>query len=84
MKGKLTIALMMFFTFGLLAQNRSEQSIEKFKNIKKVKSKLKEDTKIEIRKPDNSSLLLRQETEKMPYTKLNFIKKLKKSNKLLY
>ena len=53
-------------------------------NVKTVKSELDEETKIEIRKPDNSSIMPRKETDLETDMKLNVIDKFKKSNKLLY
>ena len=57
---------------------------EKFNKVKTVKSKLDEETKVEIRKPDNSSIMPRQDTDLDTDMKLNVIDKFKKSNKLLY
>jgi len=57
---------------------------EKFDNVKTVKSELDEETKVEIRKPDNSSIMPRQDTDLETDMKLNVIDKFKKSNKLLY
>ena len=57
---------------------------EKFDKVKTVKSELDEETKVEIRKPDNSSIMPRQDTDLEIDMKLNVIDKFKKSNKLLY
>lgn len=57
---------------------------EKFDKVKTVKSELDEETKVEIRKPDNSSIMPRQDTDLDSDMKLNVIDKFKKSNKLLY
>lgn len=57
---------------------------EKFNKVKTVKSELDEETKVEIRKPDNSSIMPRQDTDLEIDMKLNVIDKFKKSNKLLY
>ncbi len=57
---------------------------EKFNQVKTVKSALAEETKIEIRKPDNSSIMPRQDTDLEIDMKLSVIDKFKKSNKLLY
>ncbi len=53
-------------------------------NVRTVKSELDEETKIEIRKPDNSSIMPRKGTDLETDMKLNVIDKFKKSNKLLY
>jgi len=57
---------------------------EKLDSIKTIKSKLDEETKVEIRKPDNSSIMPHQDTDLDTDMKLNVIDKFKKSNKLLY
>ncbi len=49
-----------------------------------VKSKLDEEVKVEIRKPDNSSIMPRKDSKLDNDMKLNVIDKFKKSNKLLY
>ncbi|MCK5051360.1 MAG: hypothetical protein KAS53_06470 [Candidatus Cloacimonetes bacterium] len=53
-------------------------------NVRTVKSELDEETKVEIRKPDNSSIMPRKGTDLETDMKLNVIDKFKKSNKLLY
>ena len=79
------IILMLFvliISVSLLGQ--SPVKSEKFNNVKTVKSELDEETKVEIRKPDNSSIMPRQDTDLETDMKLNVIDKFKKSNKLLY
>ena len=84
MKKIMVVVLVFLFVFSLLAQEVGAESKQEFKDIKKIESKLSEESKVEIRKPDNSSLFLRQETKKIPYAKLNLLKVLKKSNRALY
>ena len=62
---------------------KSTKSTE-YKNLKKLKSKTEEEVKVDIRKPDNASLMPRKETDHSSDMKLNVIEKFKKSNKLLY
>ena len=57
---------------------------EKSGKVKTVKSALDEETKVEIRKPDNSSIMPRKDTDLETDMKLSVIEKFKKSNKLLY
>ena len=83
-KNIIVVVLIFLFASMLFAQDVATESKQEFKNIKKIESKLSEEAKVEIRKPDNSSLLLRKETKKIPYSKLNLLKVLKKSNRALY
>lgn len=72
----------MISSVSLLGQ--TPVNTEKFNQVKTVKSALAEETKIEIRKPDNSSIMPRQDTDLEIDMKLSVIDKFKKSNKLLY
>lgn len=82
-KAFMVIFGLMLITFAL-AQNAEEVDVDEFENAKIIESELEEEVKVEIRKPDNSSLLGRKETEEIPHTKYNVLKKLKESNKVLY
>lgn len=84
---KILIFIMIFVLYSLaIAQNNTQENetTGKYKNIKKLKSKADEEVKVEIRKPDNASLMIRTETDHSSSVKLNTIDKFKKSNKLLY
>ncbi|MCD4796908.1 MAG: hypothetical protein K8R49_07065 [Candidatus Cloacimonetes bacterium] len=79
------IFLLVLSSLGIAQNNTKENTASgKFKNIKKLKSKADEEVKVEIRKPDNASLMIRTETDHGSTVKLNTINKFKKSNKLLY
>ncbi|MCK4653596.1 MAG: hypothetical protein KAU01_04045 [Candidatus Cloacimonetes bacterium] len=87
MKKILLIFVIIIFTTIAFAQEgttvKSTKSAE-YKNLKKLKSKTEDEVKVDIRKPDNASLMPRTETDHSSDMKLNVIDKFKKSNKLLY
>ncbi len=56
----------------------------KFRNIKTLKSTQEEEVKIDIRKPDDSSIMPRKKTDFEYLQKREMEEKLKKSNKMLY
>jgi len=56
----------------------------KFRNIKTLKSTQEEEVKIDIRKPDDSSIMPRKKTDFEYLQKRDMEEKLKKSNKMLY
>jgi hypothetical protein len=56
----------------------------KFRNIKTLKSTQEEEVKIDIRKPDDSSIMPRKQTDFEYLQKRDMEEKLKKSNKMLY
>jgi len=70
------------FSVSLLGQTTVKN--DDLKKVKTVKSKLDEEVKVEIRKPDNSSIMPRKDSKLDNDMKLNVIDKFKKSNKLLY
>ena len=86
MKKILISCILIIFISSLLAQTTNEQNAKstKYRNLKKLKSETIEEVKIEIRKPDNTALMPRTQTDYSSDMKLNVIDKFKKSNKLLY
>lgn len=83
MKKNVILLLVIFmFSVSLLSQTTVKQDNQN--KVKTVKSKLDEEIQIEIRKPDNSSIMPRQESNLDNDMKLNVIDKFKKSNKMLY
>jgi len=62
----------------------SEDIKNRFKNIKTLKSTQEEEVKIDIRKPDDSSIMPRKETDFEYLHKREMEEKLKKSNRMLY
>ncbi len=86
MKKILILCILIIFISSLLAQTTTGQSTksDEYRNLKKLKSEAEEEVKIEIRKPDNTALMPRTQTDYDSDMKLNVIDKFKKSNKLLY
>ena len=80
---KIIVLLLIILLLSVSLFGQTPVRSKKF-NVKTVKSELDEETKIEIRKPDNSSIMPRKETDLETDMKLNVIDKFKKSNKLLY
>ena len=81
---KLILAMLAILSFScVLAQNNTADLV-KFKNLKVLKSDGDEEVQVEIRKPDNSSLMTRKATKFKRIVKLDQRTKLKESNKLLY
>ena len=81
---KFIIILLFVLIVSVSLFSQVQVKSEKFDKVKTVKSELDEETKVEIRKPDNSSIMPRQDTDLETDMKLNVIDKFKKSNKLLY
>ena len=81
---KLIMILLSVLIISVSLFSQVPEKSEKFDKVKTVKSELDEETKVEIRKPDNSSIMPRQDTDLETDMKLNVIDKFKKSNKLLY
>jgi len=81
-KNIVLIVILFIFSVSLLGQTTVRNDDQK--KVKTVKSKLDEEVKVEIRKPDNSSIMPRQDSKLDNDMKLNVIDKFKKSNKLLY
>jgi len=77
----LTICCLLI-SMALVAQTSTTK--KKLPKVKTVKSELDDATKVEIRKPDNSSIMPRKGTDLETDMKLNVVDKFKKSNKLLY
>jgi len=81
MKKKLLLLLLMFsFTFCLIAQ---EETVNR-SNLKKLKSDEEDKVTVEIKKPDNSAIMPRKQTEYKTEHSFSIREKIKKSNKLLY
>jgi len=86
MKKILIFSIFLVFAFCIFAQTTEieDENSDKFKNVKMLKSEQDEEVQIEIRKPDNASLMPRKVTDFENTAELKMIEKLKKSNKLLY
>ena len=84
---KMIIAFILLFVFSLCAQqveqNQPSEN-ESSKEIKMLTSEQEEEVKVEIRKPDDSSLMPRKETDFEKIRIEEIRKKIKKSNKMLY
>jgi len=81
---KLLFLLLFVLIISAALLGQAPVRTETLGNVKTVKSALDEETKVEIRKPDNSSIMPRKDTDLETDMKLNIIEKFKKSNKLLY
>lgn len=81
---KFIVLLLILLLISVSLFGQTPMKSEKFNKVKTVKSELDEETKVEIRKPDNSSIMPRKNTDLETDMKLNVIDKFKKSNKLLY
>ncbi len=78
------IFLISFIIFSVSLLGQTTVKKDDLKKVKTVKSELDEEVKVEIRKPDNSSIMPRKDSKLDNDMKLNVIDKFKKSNKLLY
>lgn len=78
------IFLVSFIIFSVSLLGQTTVKNDDLKKVKTVKSELDEEVKVEIRKPDNSSIMPRKDSKLDNDMKLNVIDKFKKSNKLLY
>ncbi len=78
------IFLISFIIFSVSLLGQTTVKNDDLKKVKTVKSELDEEVKVEIRKPDNSSIMPRKDSKLDNDMKLNVIDKFKKSNKLLY
>ena len=81
---KLIILLICFLLISVSLIAQTPANKKKLPKVRTVKSELDEETKVEIRKPDNSSIMPRKGTDLETDMKLNVVDKFKKSNKLLY
>jgi len=81
-KNIIILVIFAIFSVSLLGQTAVKNS--SLKKVKTVKSELDEEVKVEIRKPDNTSIMPRKDSKLDNDMKLNVIDKFKKSNKLLY
>ncbi|MDP8203547.1 MAG: hypothetical protein P9L95_03340 [Candidatus Tenebribacter mawsonii] len=81
---KLIILLTCFLLTSVSLFAQTPANKKKLPKVRTVKSQLDEETKVEIRKPDNSSIMPRKGTDLETDMKLNVVDKFKKSNKLLY
>ncbi len=84
MKKLIIISLFLVFAFGIMAQTIEKVDSDKFKDVKMLKSEQSEEVQVEIRKPDNASLMPRQDTDYENTAEKKMIEKLKESNKMLY
>jgi hypothetical protein len=86
MKKLVIFILFLVFTFCIFAQTTPTEDVKtaNFNNVKMLKSEQDEEVKVEIRKPDNASLMPRQDTDFENSEEMKMIEKLKKSNKMLY
>ncbi|MDO9577778.1 MAG: hypothetical protein Q7J16_07830 [Candidatus Cloacimonadales bacterium] len=86
MKKLIIIFLSLIFSSGLVAQTTEteKEDTDKFQNVKMLKSEQSEEVQIEIRKPDNASLMPRKVTDFENTAQKQMIKKIKNSNKMLY
>jgi hypothetical protein len=78
--------LMMFLLMTLFsfAQNANETNKVDLSKIKTLESKQDFKEEVIIKKPDNSSLMARKETDSTVDMRIDIKEKIKKSNKLLY
>lgn len=82
---RIILFIILLFSINTFAQKPEAGNVEeKYKDLKTIRSG--EDSKviIEIRKPDNSSLMARKKSEASIDVNIDIDKKLKNSNKLLY
>ncbi len=78
------IIILFIVSLALYSQEESEKQQVDLKNIKTLESKQDFTEEIIIKKPDNSSLMTRKETDATVDMKIDIKEKIKKSNKLLY
>jgi hypothetical protein len=78
------LALLFMMTIAIYSQDDTEKKQIDRKNIKTLESKQDFTEEIIIKKPDNSSLMTRKETDATVDMKIDIKEKIKKSNKLLY
>ncbi len=78
------VFLVSFIIFSVSLLGQTTMKNDDLKKVKTVKSELDEEVKVEIRKPDNSSIMPRKDSKLDNDMKLSVIEKFKKSNKLLY
>lgn len=81
---KLILAMIAILSFSCVLAQNDNTNLDKFKNLKVLKSDGDEEVQVEIRKPDNSSLMTRKATTFKRIVKLDQRNKLRESNKLLY
>ena len=81
---KLILAMLAILSISCVLAQNDTTNLDKFKNLKVLKSDGDEEVQVEIRKPDNSSLMTRKATKFKRIVKLDQRSKLKESNKLLY
>jgi len=81
---KLILAMLAILSISCVLAQNDTTDLDKFKNLKVLKSDGDEEVQVEIRKPDNSSLMTRKATKFKRIVKLDQRSKLKESNKLLY
>lgn len=81
---KIILAMLAILSFSCVLAQDDTANLEKFKNLKVLKNDGDEEVRVEIRKPDNSSLMTRKATKFERIVKLDQKSKLRESNKLLY
>ncbi|GEM_PF-2999909 len=73
------VAGMLLCSAALSAQNK--QTVRPIKKLRNVKT---EEIKVELMKPDNTTLLPRKQSDLYRVSRLNLKRQIQKSNKLLY
>ncbi|MBN2461071.1 MAG: hypothetical protein JXB60_05635 [Candidatus Cloacimonetes bacterium] len=84
---KVILVAVILLTFGNLlmaAENDGKVDLDKYKDIQKLQSSEEEEVKVEIPRPDNTSLLTRRPTNFDIEKQFKAYERLKKSNTLLY
>lgn len=81
MKDKVIILIFLLIVYSILF---CEEIKEDKNNIKKIVSKTTEEISVEVKKPDNASLMTRRKTEFRNKRISKMKSKIKKSNILLY
>jgi hypothetical protein len=86
---KFIVMVLFLALFTLLLAQEAETDTntgneDLFKNVKVLKSQQDEEVQVEIRKPDNASLMPRKQTDFENTAEMKMIEKLKESNKMLY
>ena len=84
---KLVLILMGMFFFSLpVAAQQANESVPKqdTENLKMLTSQQEEEVKVEIRKPDDSSVMPRKSTNFQELKRQRILKRIKESNKMFY
>jgi len=87
MMKKLVLILMGMVLFSLpVAAQQANESVPKqdTENLKMLTSQQEEEVKVEIRKPDDSSVMPRKATNFQELKRQRILKRIKESNKMFY